>query len=1071
MCTPGVVVVAVLVVAPLVPVDELLPPHAASVRAIATIASSASTAGASVSMAASGARLTGRSSVVARPIERPPYQAAAAPNAPMSMATPTRPGPLTRPAGGRLRSREGWLLAVCCGAQFMVILDLSIVNVALPHIQSALSFTSPELQWIVDAYAISFAGFLMLGGRVADRFGQRRVFVAALALFALASLAGGLAQTRDMLIAARALQGFAGAFMAACSLAIITASFEPGPKLHRAIGTWASMNGVGGAAGVLLGGIVTEWLSWRWVLLINPPVGLAAAALAWAVVSERRPKSARFDVAGAFTLTLGQIVLVYGVVEAGLRGWDTAVALGPILGGIALLAVFGLIEARFASAPLIPFKELTKPLRIANNIVLLFSASLFPMWFVSSLYLQQVLGLSPFHTGLIFLPMTLAIVLSASRAGRLVGRFGVRPVLGGGLSMLALGQVLLARIAPSGSGIVYVMIPGVLAAAGIGMSIVPSTIAATQGAKEGQAGLASGLVNTSRQIGGGLGLAIFVTLATQRSSHLIGLGHGVPESLAAGFRLAFLIGAGCCAAAALMNFALVERPASAHPHAAPLALAAGVGAVLAGFLALDLAFAGNHGAPVGAHTTSGTYSFVSEPTLHPPKTTVEGHTDTAKLAPGYILTTSFYNLNYPPLVGQSGPMILDNALQPVWFQPVPEKVVAGNLSLQSYRGKPALAWWQGLITNTGATESGEYVVVNQHYQTVARLKGADGWKLTLHDFIVQGQDAWVTANKDIPRNLSAYGGAYNGALIDSAVQEYDLKTGRLLYSWDALTHIPLGDSEATLPTNGFPWDAYHVNSLQLLAPGRFLVSMRDTWAAYLVSVPSGRIQWTLGGRKSNFTFGPRAAFSWQHDVRLQPGGIVTMFDDHCCQLTGGGTYVEASAPSRGLVLKLDESARTATMLTQYGSGYGLESDYMGDLQPLPNGNVMIGWGSSPYITELTRSGQPVLEGKLPGHNLTYRATLAPWVGLPLTDPAGAARTAGGHTVVYASWNGATEVASWRVLAAAPGGKLDPVASVARSGFETAVSLPASYRSFEVEALDGKGRVIGTSLPFTARSKQ
>ena len=307
--------------------------------------------------------------------------------------------------------------------------------------------------------------------------------------------------------------------MAACSLAIITSSFPPGPKLHRAIGTWAAMNGLGGAAGVLFGGIITEELSWRWVLLINPPIAIAAALVAYAVVSERRRRAdgASFDLAGALTLTVGQMVLVYGVVEAGLKGWDTFAALGPIVLGVVLLAVFGVIETRVASAPLIPFKELTKPLRIANTIVLLFSAALFPMWFVSSLYLQQVLGLSPLHTGLIFLPMTLTIMLVASRAGKLVSHFGVRPVLGGGLIMLTGGLLLFTRIGSSGSAIVYVMIPGLLTAAGIAMSIVPSTIAATQGAKEGQAGLASGLVNTSRQVGGGLGLAVLITLATQRT--------------------------------------------------------------------------------------------------------------------------------------------------------------------------------------------------------------------------------------------------------------------------------------------------------------------------------------------------------------------------------------------------------------------------------------------------------------------------------------------------------------------------------------------------------------------------
>jgi EmrB/QacA subfamily drug resistance transporter len=994
----------------------------------------------------------------------------------MSVQTPIGAETIETPTRRRkLGSREGWLLAVCCIAQFMVILDLSIVNVALPHIQSALGFSSPELQWIVDAYAITFAGFLMLGGRVADHFGQRRVFVIALALFALASLAGGLAQDKDMLIGARAFQGLAGAFMAASSLAVITASFEPGPRLHRAIGAWASMNGLGGAAGMLFGGLITEFLSWRWVFLINPPIGLAAAFIAYLVVRDlRRRKEGNFDLAGAITLTAGQIVLVYGIVEAGLRGWDTAIALGPIIGGIALLAVFGVIEARLATAPLIPFKELTKPLRIANNIVLLFSASLFPMWFVSSLYLQQVLGLSPLKAGLIFLPMTLMIAVSASRAGKLVGRFGVRPVLGGGLIMLGLGQVLLARIAPSGSGIVYIMIPGLLACAGIGMSIVPSTIAATQGAKPGQTGLASGLVNTSRQVGGGLGLAIFITLATQRSSHLIGLGHGVPESLTAGFRLAFLIGAGCVAVAALMTFTLVERPAagqaSPDKHAArALPVAGGVALLIAAFLAIDLAFADNHGAPVGAYITSDTYHYVTEPTLHPPKIKVEGTTHTAKLEPGYILTTNFYNINYPPLIGQSGPMILDDRMQPVWFKPVPEKVVAGNLSLQTYEGKPALAWWQGLITNTGQTESGEDVVVNQHYQTVARLEGVGGWKLTLHEILIDGDRAWVTADKDIPKNLSAYGGTYNGTLVDSAVQEYDLKTGRLLYSWDALKHIPLGESEASIPTNGFPWDAYHVNSLQLIGGEKFLVSMRDTWAAYLVNIRTGEIEWTLGGKKSSFRFGRGAAFQWQHDVRLQPNGTVTMFDDHCCQLTGGGTYVKASAPSRGLELKLDEGTHTATKLADYGSGFGVESDYMGDLQPLPDGNVFVGFGSEPYLDEFTSSGEPLLEGKLPGNNLTYRATLASWVGLPLYPPAGAARQVHGKTIVYASWNGATQVASWRVLGAennAPSSS--PVASAAKTGFETAIQMPSSsvaYKSFEVEALDANGKVIGTSKPF------
>jgi EmrB/QacA subfamily drug resistance transporter len=995
----------------------------------------------------------------------------------VSVATPPNPEQLESQSGDRRAgAHSSWLLAVCCVAQFMVILDLSIVNVALPHIQSSLGFSSPELQWIVDAYAITFAGFLMLGGRVADHFGQRRIFVAALALFALASLAGGAAPDRDILIGARALQGLAGAFMAASSLAIITASFPPGPKLHRAIGTWAAMNGLGGAAGVLFGGIITEELSWRWVLLINPPIGILAAIVAYAVVTERRraDDGASFDIAGALTLTVGQMVLVYGVVEAGLIGWDAPAALAGICGGIALLVAFGVIEARLASAPLIPFGELTKPLRVANNIVLLFSAALFPMWFVSSLYIQQVLGLSPLRTGLIFLPMTLMIMLVASRAGRLVSRYGVRPVLGSGLIMLTGGLLALARIGSSGSAIDYVMIPGLLTAAGIGMSIVPSTIAATQSAKQGQAGLASGLVNTSRQVGGGLGLAILITLATQHTTGLIGSGHGVPQSLTDGFRLAYLIGAGLAGVAALITFTALPKP-DASTTAPARGLAVAIGVAILCFVGVDAAVSGSHAAPIGAYTKNGAYSFVSAPGLHPPKVRSEGPTATAGLAPGYVLTASFYNLNYPPMVGQSGPLILDKSLQPVWFQPVSESMVASNLSLQTYQGGPVLAWWQGVVTNTGATESGEDVVVNRHYQTVARLKGQDGWKITLHAMVIDGEDAWVTANKNVAKDLSSYGGAYNGALIDSAVQEYNLRTGQLLRTWDALQHIPLSDSYATVPTNGFPWDAYHVNAIDLSADGKFLVSMRNTWAAYLVDIDTGRIEWVLGGKRSSFKFGPGAEFQWQHDVALQPGSTVSLFDDHCCQLTGGGTSVPATGPSRGLVLELDTATRTATLLAQYPGGGNFESEYMGDTQPLAGGNTFVGWGSEPYLSEFTHSGRRLLQGRFPDPDLSYRSTLEQWVGEPLTPPAGAVRETARHTIVYASWNGATQVASWRVLAGAGSGvgagstagtSLRPVASAARSGFETAIPVPAGDERFELQALDAGGRVIGVSRPFT-----
>jgi MFS family permease len=905
----------------------------------------------------------------------------------------------------------------------------------------------------------------MLGGRAADHFGQRRTFVVALLLFAAASLAGGAATSRTMLVGARAAQGLAGAFMAAASLAIITSSFPPGPQRHRAIGLWGAMNGLGGAAGTLFGGIITQYLSWRWILLINPPIGIAAAVVAYRVVADRRREgAASFDLGGALTLTIGQIVLVYGVVEAGTFGWGTVHALAPIAGGLVLLALFGVIEARVASAPLVPFKEITKPLAVANTIVLLFSAALFPMWFVGSLYLQQVLGLSPFHTGLTFLPMALTIMICARSAGKLVNRFGVRPVLGSGLIMMTGGMLLFTRIAPSGHAIPYVVVPGLLTAAGIGFSIVPSTIAATHGAKEGQAGLASGLVNTSRQIGGGLGLAVLITLATTLTTHQIAANRAVPEALTNGFRLAYLIGAGLTAAAAVTTFAMIPRPAQAVAVRARLLVA--VVLVVAAFTGISFAATTWKAAPIGAYSTSNTYRFVSDPTLHPPVATANVTTQAKYLAPGYVFMANFYDLSRHPMLGQSGPLILDDNLQPVWFKPVPRDMVAGNLSLQVYNGKPVLAWWQGVITNLGATQSGEYVIADQHYRTIATLRGADGWIPTLHEIVINGEDGWVTANKDIPMNLSRWGGAYNGALTDSAVQEYNLRTGQLIHTWDALDHIPLSDSYASLPTNGYPWDAYHVNAINLTGNGTFAVSMRNTWAVYLVNMSTGKIEWKLGGKHSSFSLGPGADFEWQHDVRVYPNSTVTVYDDHCCQITGGGTYVSPTGASRGLVLRLDQANRTATLLAQYTHGSSFDSDYMGSTQPLANGNVFVGWGSQPNFSEYTASGHLIWDASLPGPDITYRATLNPWVGLPLYPPLGAARNRDGKLTAYASWNGATQVAAWRVLAGSSGTPLRLVAAAVKAGFETPIAVPpGGYTTFELQALDARGHVIGISQPF------
>ena len=828
------------------------------------------------------------------------------------------------------------------------------------------------------------------------------------------------------------------------------------------------MNGLGGAAGVLFGGIITQAISWRWVLLINPPIALVTALIAFRVVSDvrRRRAGQSFDLAGAVTLTAGQMVLVYGVVQAGLFSWHAGQALGPIIGGIVLLVAFVVIETRFASDPLIPFKDLTKTLQDANLIVVVFSAALFPMWYLGSLYLQQVLGLSPLKAGLTFLPMTLTILVVARSAGRLVTRFGVRAVLGAGLTMMTVGLLLFTKIAASGSAIVYVVIPGVLVAAGIGMSIVPSTIAATQGAKQGQQGLASGLVNTSRQVGGGLGIAVLVTLATTLSSHQIGHGTQVPQALTNGFRLGYYIGAGLTAVAAILTFVLLPRVGEKRSVTRRIQIGTAVALVLGAFVGIDFAFGGSHGAPIGAYTTNGAYTYVATPGLHPPKITAHVSTAPKYLAPGYIFLANFYDLNYPPMVGQSGPLILDRNLQPVWFKPVNVNEVAGNLNLQTYHGKPVLAWWQGVITNTGATETGEYVIVDQHYRPVATLKATNGWVLTLHELVIRGDDAWVTANKNIPMNLSKYGGAYNGALIDSAVQEYNIKTGKLLHSWDALDHISLDDAKATLPTNGFPWDAYHVNAINVPGDGTFVVSMRNTWAAYKVNINTGKTIWTLGGPHSSFKMGPGAQFEWQHDVAVYPGSsLVTLFDDHCCQITGGGTYVSPTGASRGLVLKLDQAKHTATVASQFSHGSTFDAEYMGSVEPLANGNEFVGWGSAPYFSEFSASGQLLMDAILPHPDLSYRARVEPWVGLPLYPPTAAARSSHGKTTVYASWNGATQLASWRVVAGS-GSSPTVIATHVKSGFETAIPVSGSSKTFRVQALDTRGRVIGTSKDFS-----
>jgi len=463
-------------------------------------------------------------------------------------------------------------LILACLGQFMVILDVSVVNVALPAIRHGLGFSEQDLQWVVNAYTVTFAGFLLLGGRAADLIGRRRVFVGGLLLFALASLAGGLAQSQVMLIAARAVQGLGAAVVAPASLSILTTTFTEPAERNRAVGIWGAMGGAGGAAGVLLGGVLTDVAGWRWILFINVPIGLLAAFLTTVYVAEGRAplRTRNFDLPGALSATLGLSLLVLGIVRTDVTGWGNASTIALLAVGVGLLGLFVAIEGRFAKAPLMPLRiYASRTLSAANVVVLFVGAASFGMWFFVSLYLQEVLGYSPIKAGLAFLPMTLCIVAGSVIASRSVLRIGAKPMLIAGMLAQTAGLLLFTRVAVNGDYLSSVIAPSLLVAIGIPLSFVPSTICAVQGVAAPEAGLASALVNTSRLVGGALGLAVLAAIATARTNadlrHSGSGAHAVNVALTGGFHVAFAVAAGLALAGALvaafgMPRVVVRRP-------------------------------------------------------------------------------------------------------------------------------------------------------------------------------------------------------------------------------------------------------------------------------------------------------------------------------------------------------------------------------------------------------------------------------------------------------------------------------------------------------------------------------
>jgi EmrB/QacA subfamily drug resistance transporter len=463
--------------------------------------------------------------------------------------------------------RRWTALILLCMAQFVVVLDASIVNVALPSIGRGLHFSEQNLPWIVNAYMIAFGGFLLLGGRAADLLGRRRVFMAGLLVVAGASLAAGFAATQGELIAARAAQGLGAAIISPSALSIVTTMFRDGAERNKALGAWGAVAGSAGAVGVLLGGVLTTTLGWEWVLWVNVPVSLIAFALTPGLIPESRSESAtrHFDAAGAVTVTAGLSLLAYALLDASSSGWGSTKIVGLLIVSAALLAAFVLIELR-SKAPLVPFRIFRlRTLTGANIVGILLGASLFSMFFFISLYMQQVLGYSPIHAGLSYLPLAVTIVVAAGVGGQLVTRFGFKPVLAAGMLLVSLGLVWFSGVSVGGSFAGDIVGPSLLAALGLGFGFVTSTIAAVSGVKEHEQGLASGLINTSQQIGGALGLAVLSTIATTQTHHLLASGTSLPHALTSGFQSAFLGGAVIAALGFVATLVLIRtRDSRAH---------------------------------------------------------------------------------------------------------------------------------------------------------------------------------------------------------------------------------------------------------------------------------------------------------------------------------------------------------------------------------------------------------------------------------------------------------------------------------------------------------------------------
>jgi EmrB/QacA subfamily drug resistance transporter len=487
---------------------------------------------------------------------------------------------LERPDGERtaVSGAGRWLvLAVTAAAQFMVILDVSVVNVALPAIKDDLHFSQEGLQWVITAYAILIGGVLLLGGRLADLLGRRRVFMTGVGLFTLASLLSGLASSEGELIVTRALQGLGGALLAPAALSIVVTTFREGHDRNVALAIWGAISGVGGAVGVLLGGVLTSYLTWSWIFYVNLPVGVAVLAVSPWLLSESRVAVARrhFDVLGATSVTAGLMVLVYAITRASQHGWGNSVTVGLFATAAGLIAAFVVIEAR-SPAPLLPLRIFRlRTLTAANATMMTVGAVAFGQFFLLTLYLQEVLRYSALQTGVAFVTITVTLIAVTNLAQTLTTRLGALPVLTTGLLLTAAGSALYARM-PADGHYFWNVVPGlVVSGVGLALTFVPVMIAGLTGVEHADAGVASGLINTSRQIGGAIGLAVVTTIAATASSHYAS-SHAAPAfsgpALTHGFQVAFYALIGVALAGAAITAVFVESKPKAVGAAEPAEL-------------------------------------------------------------------------------------------------------------------------------------------------------------------------------------------------------------------------------------------------------------------------------------------------------------------------------------------------------------------------------------------------------------------------------------------------------------------------------------------------------------------